>query len=372
MRRFALCLVGVLIAYGCSSNDSTTTSGTQGTSTTGPGVGSGGNGSGGGITVGTGGSSTTTTTGSGGSGGMAVCPAGTVICDGNVAKICNGNGGFTSQTDCASQVCVPDLGCVNCIPGTAQCNGDTSIICQPDGMSTVEEDCDPLQGVSCDPNSGLCVGDCAPQAIGKSYQGCDYYPTITANPLLTTKNVVHYAVAIANTTTSQANVIVTKGATTVTSTTIAANSVLVLPLPWIAALDGQTTAKVTDGAYRLRTDKPVTVYQYNPLEYTASGSFTYTNDASLLLPVNAWTGTYRVMSRNQWRFTSSTSYPGLYAVTASQDNTTVTLTPSATGGNVSAGAGVAANGTGTVTLNEGDVLQVMTTATTSSGLVPPT
>src|SRR5439155_1372761 len=84
------------------------------------------------------------------------------------------------------------------------------------------------------------------------------------------------------------------------------------------------------------------------------GAFSYTNDASLLLPSNAWTGNYRVAARNTW-----SGYPGLYAVTAAQDNTMVTLGPSATGGNIKSGAGVAANGTGTITLNKGDVLQVL-------------
>ena len=49
-------------------------------------------------------------------------------------------------------------------------------------------------------------------------------------------------------------------------------------------------------------------------------------------------------------------------MTAQEDGTTVTLTPSATGGQVQAGGGVAANGTGQVMLNQGDVLQVMTAA----------
>jgi len=130
-------------------------------------------------------------------------------------------------------------------------------------------------------------------------------------------------------------------------------------LPWINELKSpsttlQSTNAAGNGAYRLVSDRPVTVYQYNPLEYTLGGSFSYTNDASLLLPTNAWRGEYVVASRNDMSGT-----PGLYAITASQNGTVVTLTPSATGGIVRAGAGVAANGTGTITLNAGDVLQVL-------------
>lgn len=127
-------------------------------------------------------------------------------------------------------------------------------------------------------------------------------------------------------------------------------------MPWVPALDEQKTQKVVDGAYRLRSTRPVTVYQYNPIQYAKGGQFSYTNDASLLFPVNVWTGNYRVVSRNHW----AAGYGGFYAVTASEDNTLVTVTPSPTGGNILAGAGLAANGTGTVTMDAGDVLQVFT------------
>src|SRR5690606_13738503 len=82
-----------------------------------------------------------------------------------------------------------------------------------------------------------------------------------------------------------------------------------------------------------------------------------TNDASLLLPVNAWTGDYVVASYAHF---PQLGYPGFYAVTARLDGTTVTLSPSATGKLVQAGGGVAADGTGAVVLNAGDVLQVVT------------
>jgi hypothetical protein len=60
--------------------------------------------------------------------------------------------------------------------------------------------------------------------------------------------------------------------------------------------------------------------------------------------------------------------PGFYAVVARDDDTTVELFPSATGGAVVAGAGVAANGTGTVSLDEGDVLEVYSTESESVDL----
>lgn len=127
-----------------------------------------------------------------------------------------------------------------------------------------------------------------------------------------------------------------------------------ITLPWVDELKDATGSTLAiDGAYRLRTTQPVTVYQYSPLEYTNGFESSYTNDASLLLPSNAWTGNYRVVARNTWLFVSGgINYPGFYAVTALRDGTTVTLSPSVTGGAIIAGGGIASNGQGTVILNE--------------------
>ncbi|MCA9691308.1 MAG: IgGFc-binding protein, partial [Myxococcales bacterium] len=144
-----------------------------------------------------------------------------------------------------------------------------------------------------------------------------------------------------------------------------ADSVQIIALPDVNELILPTIQQsgpsvlVPDGAYRLRSTQPVTVYQYNPLQYQVGNTFSFTNDASVLLPVNTWTGSYRVVSRNHWVI-QGFNLPGFYAVTASQDGTTVTITPSATGGTVFAGGGVQANGAGVVMLDEGDVLEVVT------------
>jgi hypothetical protein len=116
---------------------------------------------------------------------------------------------------------------------------------------------------------------------------------------------------------------------------------------------------VKDGAYRLRSDNPVTVYQYNPLAATT------TNDASVLLPVNTWTGNYLVAAWTYWQ----AGYPGFYAVVARTDGTKVTITPSATGKQIKAGGGIAADGTGVVMLDEGDVLEVMNSGGDVTGTI---
>ncbi len=290
------------------------------------------------------------------SGSDLPCAAGLAECSGDVLRVCDANGVWSLPTDCAAagQICSQQLGCVACLPGVATCVGDASHACRPDGSGFDDIACDPVQGSSCDALTGACNGPCSPQVLGKSYLGCDFYPTVTQQ--LDSYNVPPanvFAVAVSNPTGTPTDVLVTQGAQTIATATVGANSLQIIKLPWVNALTKGTgpSAVVPNGAYRLRTKAPVTVYQYNPLEATVS------NDASLLLPATAWTGNYVVAAWPHWL-----SYPGWYAVTAREDATTVVLAPSATGMKVQAGGGVTATGTGTVKLNRGDVLQVMTSA----------
>jgi len=144
-------------------------------------------------------------------------------------------------------------------------------------------------------------------------------------------------------------------------------------LPWVAALKlcvGQSWANcnaasshpnaalAVDGSYHLRSKVPVTVYQFNPLDYFKTGASenSYTNDASLLFPTNAWRYRYYVAA---WQHTANVS-PSLMAVTAYQDDTTVTITAAAA--TVAAGGAPAfqAGVPQAVTLNAGDVIEIGT------------
>jgi len=275
---------------------------------------------------------------------------GQIECDGNTAKVCDGMGGFSSETPCPS-ACDPVLGCVLCVPGSYQCVGDVSQVCTDDGMAWVDgQTCDAVQGLACDPGTGACLGACA--GLGTSYIGCDYYPVVTqqydpyvgGNP---------YAVAVANTTAQAATITITRGANAVLMDMVPASSVKVISLPWVAELANGSgpTVLAADAAYRLRSTQPVTVYQYNPLNADV------TNDASLLLFVNTWTGNYLVAAWQNW---DGINLPGWYSVTASKDNTMVTVKAPKGGTPTQAGGGVDGQGNGVVVMNEGDVLQVIT------------
>ncbi|MCY1004555.1 IgGFc-binding protein [Nannocystis pusilla] len=279
--------------------------------------------------------------------GPQPCAEDTLQCDGNVEKICDGMGGFKSETPCA-EVCAEPLGCVACEPGTSKCEGDQVMVCNDQGEWVAGDSCDPLLGLACDANFGQCVGACA--NLGTSYIGCEYYPTVTQQLDVYVGPGNPYAVAVANTTANAATVTVHRGPNQVAQQMVAANSVAVITLPWVTQLTGGTgpTVKVTDGAYRLRSTQPVTVYQFNPLNADV------TNDASLLLPVNTWTGNYLAAAWTHWN-----PYPGFIAITAHQDGTVVNVKAPKNGVPTQAGGGIDAQGNGNnITLDDGDVLQI--------------
>ena len=304
-------------------------------------------------------SSSTSTIGNSSSSGGGDCGDGTIICDANTAKTCDGMGGFKDEEVCAG-VCVDGVGCVDCLEGDTQCVGNVSQLCNNQNKWVDDETCDLLQGLMCDANAGTCAGNCSKMKLGTSYIGCDYFPATLANLHETQPWVFFYAVVVANTTAQEATVTVTRGINVVAQVKVAPNNAKVVQLPYVDALVTPTINEagpsrvVVDGSYRLRSNQPVTVYQYNPLEYQQGNQFSYTNDASLLMPTNVWGDDTFIVIRN-----TLNGLPGVYSVIGMEDNTKVTLQPSATGKVVVAGGGVAADGTGVVMLGEGDVLQVL-------------
>jgi hypothetical protein len=307
--------------------------------------------------------------------GIGVCKGGLRTCDASGTKWGDCQGEVLPQPercnglddDCDGSPEAP--GCVDCKPNTGTCNGNVGTTCRDDGLALVTETCDALQGTTCNPQTGRCDGPCGKTALGASYIGCDYFPTVTANLVNAAK--FSFAVAVSNTSALVATVTVTQGANVLQTVTVPAGAVKTITLPWNAALKGPSSNNVlpmpgsvlsAKGAYRLRATQPVTVYQFNPLDYKVGDcaadltNCSYSNDASILLPTTAWTGTYRVAARHHFGGAS-----GFYAVTARDDGTKVTVAPGPGGGLVKAGvAGVAADGTGTVTLNSGDVMEIVT------------
>jgi IgGFc binding protein len=277
-----------------------------------------------------------------------------ISCSGNVAYTCDGKGQLFAD-DCTKKnlTCADGYGCVTCVPGTGSCNGSLGTVCNNTGTGYLTNDCDSLLGLTC--NQGICTGTCA--NLGQSYIGCDYYAVTLSNPAL--DQVTFYAsVSIANTGSSTATVTITGPANFKQTLSINPGVIVEQKLPWDANLSNQFgTVLEKGGAYRIRSTQPVTVYQFNARDYQIGNNFSYTNDASMLIPVNAMTGNYTVASMPDWFWSGNIHYPGNISIVATTDNTKVQFTPPA-GINVTAGGGVAASGTSTVTMMRGDVLEI--------------
>ncbi|MFT3928053.1 MAG: IgGFc-binding protein [Myxococcales bacterium] len=291
---------------------------------------------------------------------------------------CGPDAGAAQDCSALGKVCNEYSGCADCIPEQASCENGQATWCSPKGELLAFE-CDPVQGLTCDPDG--CKGACTLGEVHDSYIGCDYYPTVTLNPVW---SGFTFAIAVSNASGADTKVTITRGDAVVKEEMVGAGELKSIPLDWIPELKGGDsqcatpppaggTRLVANGAYRVRADRPVTVYQFSPLDYELSPRpaacpviaecstksnetrcLSYTNDASLLLPASALTGSYTALS---WPTQDNGS--GFIAVTATEDGTELTLTGQ---GATVAGAGIGSTAQGTVSMKRGDVLEVVAAA----------
>jgi hypothetical protein len=247
---------------------------------------------------------------------------------------------------------------------------------------------------------------CEEASMLRSYVGCDYWPTVVANNVW---SIFDYAVVVANAGPNPADVTVTGPESVHETQSVAPNSIAKFYLPWVPELKGPDSDACggalalgqsiysTAGAYHLVSSVPVTVYQFNALEYVGEGGppdkswascpglqpctdpadpnygppigcYSFTNDSSLLLPSTAMTGNYRVAGfagegnpGNQTPFDPTAGMGDYIAITATTDDTTVVVQLSATA-HVLAGGGVAetlGGGTLNFIMNAGDVAELV-------------
>lgn len=237
---------------------------------------------------------------------------------------------------------------------------------------------------------------CAEATKARTYVGCDYWATVTGNIV---PDIFDFAVVVSNGGQTEATVKVTGPNDVAIQVKVAPGTLEKVFLPWVPVLKGQgvivpnqappplaASVLARKSAYHVESSVPVVVYQFSPLEYAgkggpsgknwsscpelggpATGCFSYSNDASLLIPSTAWTGNYRVLGINGWSTVAAQGTPqpvlGTFAaITASQDGTKVKVALGAKA-KVLAGSGIAAHGPGEVleiALDAGDVAQIVT------------
>ncbi len=247
---------------------------------------------------------------------------------------------------------------------------------------------------------------CDQAASLRSYVGCDFWPTVVANGVW---SIFDFAVVVANAGFSAATVRVTGPMGTDQAQVVPPNGLAKFYLPWVSDLKGPDSDSCGTAiplaasvmgraeAYHLVSSVPVSVYQFNALEYAPIGGppgkdwsqcpgssqicvdpntgemsqlqcFSYTNDSSLLLPSTAMTGDYRITTFGGQDGVGMAGQPepemnDYFAITATANDThvTVNLSPSGQVLSGSAQSGIAgAQGGGTIrlTLNAGDVAEL--------------
>ncbi|AKU95318.1 hypothetical protein AKJ09_01982 [Labilithrix luteola] len=153
---------------------------------------------------------------------------------------------------------------------------------------------------------------CAEATKARTYVGCDYWATVTGNIV---PDIFDFAVVVSNGGQTEANVKVTGPNDVAVEVKVAPGKLEKVFLPWVPALKGQgviianqapppltSSVMARKSAYHVESSVPVVVYQFSPLEYAgkggpsgknwsscpelggpATGCFSYSNDASLLI-----------------------------------------------------------------------------------------
>lgn len=232
-----------------------------------------------------------------------------------------------------------------CSPGEVWCDEGWIAECSADGLSWIHLTFCPDQGLVC--AAGECVdisAQCAEAINERSYVGCEYWAVTLANGV--DHERFSFAVALANDSDDVANVEITDGIIVGASYAVPPNDMIVVQdLDWMLALkepwsgeEGEeqwATRHLDHGAYRIVSDRPISAYQFSPLRYESGNAYSYTNDASLLLPVHVYRDEYLVISRQPTQMTdcSGTPHsgnPGLFAVVGVEGGeTTVEITTDA-------------------------------------------
>lgn len=315
------------------------------------------------------------------------CVEGQVYCQGDSRYTCDGEGNVVERVACAgaTPICVQGRGCLGCMPGHARCDPampQRTQTCPADGSAYTDGAvCNAAEGQTC--NAGACVDRCSDSALGNSYLGCDYWPTVTPNAGL--NPMFQYAVVLTNPQTYAVRVTITGGSLPMPRTLeLAPGAVETVVLPWVVDLVQLNPSCIPigeycipwtpansvlrrGGAYHVHSNGPISAYQFNPLTFQQGAVYSYTNDASLLLPQGVLTRRYTVITWPNFPYTPSgeknpmTYFFGGFAsvVAVTGESTTVTVRASSA---MRAGTGVPAMRAGetrTFQLQPGDVLQLV-------------
>lgn len=234
--------------------------------------------------------------------GGAGCTPGAWSCLGNIYYLCGADGMSREMEMTCEGSCDPTMGCVACSPGERRCEGTVSMVCAPDASGFVTaRDC--AENSAACGAGGFCEDACGAAESSRSNVGCEYWAAPLPNFDFGTR--YDFRIVVANPGDVAANVRVFRGESQVASAVVNPNDLSEIVLPWITGLTDAISTEpwnsfvTTNGAYRVLADRPVTVTQFNPFEYDngmtdilGMPDYSFSNDASLLLPAHSFTGNY--------------------------------------------------------------------------------
>jgi hypothetical protein len=280
------------------------------------------------------------------------CAPNEVVCVSETEQaVCDDDGLLGAPKTCPDGgACVTGLGCVACEPDEVRCDGEVLQQCSDARAWEDVQTCSAAQGLQCDAGAKACAGACAPQSLGRTASGCEFYAVST---LQLFQNGGIFAVVLENPGDIDANVTITRDDKfTPVVDVVPAGGVRVIELPFVATLANTNKGeRVRDGAYRIQTDAPVKAYQYNTLNNTAS------TDSSLLWPRHTW-GTHHFVATYGSTAVQGGFYRGGWAVVGGAEELSVEAT-ALPGTKAKGGPGFGVDGNGKAPLGTGDVLQII-------------
>jgi hypothetical protein len=275
-----------------------------------------------------------------------------------------------------------DAFCVGCTPGDLLCGEDGNVHeCGEDGqLGDIVDVCDPADYEVCvkeanDP--AFCDSPCYQARLINSYRGCEYWAVTSANVGVGGVFENNFGVVVDNPNDDPATIEITGVGQSITEE-LPGHTIHVFTLPYNLPLkepgqsgypleSGIYRNDVDEGAYSLVSNLPLTAYQFSPYDFAIEQDtdtfYSYSNDASLLLPEHVLTQNYMVMSyiplvRDAGVAGLTIVSPGTLVVVATADQTQVTVETTAY---VAAGTDVTAlapDESAQYELDRGDVLQL--------------
>lgn len=235
------------------------------------------------------------------------------------AAVCDGSGEIVAAEACVEgERCGPSVGvCLpeTCVEGERRCEASAVVECEAGTWRLVER-CDGEQGLSCDPDAPRCEGPCASDVLDGSTLGCDFRAMALPGDL--PASGFGLGVVVVNPHEELAGVVVTRGDFEARFEVGPRGAErIVLPMDerlsqvrgWAGSSAvvrmGGSSRRVIAGAYRVRTTRPVTALQMQPVALQGpqggAPAEAFQGDMSLLLPVAGWPERVAVVTQKTLR-----------------------------------------------------------------------